>query len=72
MKKEKNPERYLKMSEPYENKEIANQSVNKFYEEVATLREKYKIRDVLFVLNDSVIYEDGEIGEFMSVFNMGD
>lgn len=59
------PENYYKMSEPFESSDLANEAIKQFHDELAELRKKHKIRDVLIVLNGAVRYEDGNVGEYM-------
>ncbi len=66
-----NNELYYKMNQPFENKDVANESIMKFYEELGELREKYKIADLFVITRGSVKYED-KIGEFMDTMSYGD
>ena len=65
------PENYLKMSEPFENAEAAEEALRGFYKELGELRKKYKLRDVLIVTNDSIKQDGGETGEIMQWTNFG-
>lgn len=66
MSKFKNdPDNYHKMSEPHESPEKANEALQKFYEKVSEARKEFKIADILVITKDSIMYEDGEVGQFM-------
>lgn len=65
------PENYYKMSAPFESADACNEAIAKFHEELAELRKKHKIRDVLTVLYGSVRYEDGKVAEFMQHSTLG-
>jgi len=69
--KTKDPENYLKMSEPFETPNIANKALQDFHEEVNVLRKKYKIPDLLIVIKGEVKYPDGQIGGFMNHSSYG-
>lgn len=71
MEPKNDPENYLLMSEPFESSDKANEAVSEFQKGIEELRKKHKIRDVLLVVNDSVKYSDGNIGEFMAHFSFG-
>jgi len=70
-KKVSDPENYYKLSEPFENSEQCNEMLEGFYNEIAELRKKYRIRDLLIVTNGSVRYDDGKIGEFLNHSSFG-
>lgn len=65
------PENYIKMSEPFESPENANEALSEFHKEVSDLRKKYKITDVVIITKGSVKYPDGKIGEFMNHSSFG-
>lgn len=50
------PERYERLSRPFETEEDMNKAFAGFFRELGELREKYKIADVLTVVADS--YQD--------------
>jgi len=52
-------QQYREVSIPHESFEVANERVVKFCDELYELRNKYKIRDLLFVMRFSAIREDG-------------
>ena len=58
-----NPELYAEMCVPFDSLEAASESLRQFYEELADLRRKYRIMDVLCV--SQVAYADG-VGFSMS------
>lgn len=60
-----NPENYLKMSVPHETPEKANEALKMFYEKVEQARKECKISDLLIVIKDSAINENGKIEQFM-------
>lgn len=65
MKKLKNdPENYRKMSQPHENEEAAKKALDGFYEQVSEARKKFGIADVLIVVKDSIMHDDGREGVF--------
>lgn len=67
MKKLKNdPENYRKMSQPHENEEAAKKALDGFYEQVSEARKKFGIADVLIVVKDSIMHDDGREGVFFS------
>jgi len=69
--KHKNNALYNEMNQPFEDRDIANESLMKFYEEVGELRKKYKVADLFIVTRGSVKYGD-KIGEFMNTMFYGD
>ena len=72
MSKFKNdPENYHKMSEPHETPDKANEALQKFYDKVSEARKEFMIADILVITKDSVRYEDGTVGEFMHLNQLG-
>lgn len=69
--KNQNNALYHEMNQPFENKDIANEAIMKFNEEIGDLRKKYKIADLFIVTRGSVKYED-KVGEFMNTMFYGD
>jgi len=63
---------YHKLSEPYETPDTANESLQRFYDKVSEARKECKIADVLVVTKGSVMYKDGEVGQFMQHSQYGD
>ena len=61
---------YRKMSEPHESSEAANKALNDFQKELSELRKKYKIANILMIVNDSYLDGEGD-ASFMSVFEFG-
>lgn len=57
---EHNPKLYREMSEPHENMEALNAALGSFFDDVAELRKKHKLRDVVFIVNTSYVAKDGE------------
>src|SRR5258708_7022122 len=53
---------YRKMSEPFENPDAANASLQKFMEGVRELRNACRISDVLVICSVNVLYETGGEG----------
>lgn len=70
-KQKRDPENYLKMSEPFETIDSANEALANFFEEISEIRKKHKVADVLIVCKGSVKYEDGEIGDFINFSHYG-
>jgi len=60
-----NPENYQRMSEPHANRDAANEALANFYKDAQEARKKHKIADILVVIKDSCVYEDGEVGSFL-------
>lgn len=65
------PENYHKMSEPFESKEAISTALTAFNDELSELRKKYKIADILVTIQDSIKYEDGNIGQVMLTLSFG-
>lgn len=65
------PELYRKMSVPFESLEDAQSASNSFFEEVAALREKYKIPDIIAIARFSFMM-DGQEAETAMVSTRGD
>jgi hypothetical protein len=55
-----NAKRYREASEPHESPAAAQKAIQAFYDELAELRVKYRIRDLYVIYNASVIEESGE------------
>lgn len=66
-----NPERYRRLSEPFANRDIANESLEAFFKELGELREKHRIADVLVVVCVNVRYGETE-GAAMCHASFGD
>ena len=64
-------ENYYKMSEPHESSQKANEDLQKFYDKVQEARKEFKIADVVVIVKDSAIYDDGKVGEFFSCAHYG-
>lgn len=64
------PENYYNLSQPFENADDANKAISDFYDDVALLRKKHRIPDVLITIKGSVKYDTG-VGDFMNVISFG-
>lgn len=62
---------YRKLCVPKDTAEQANQDLNEFFMELAALREKYGLPDVLCVVAVNVNYGDGQEGEAVTYMNYG-
>ena len=70
---ERNPDRYRRLSLPYESKKIADERVTEFLEGVAALRVEKKIPDASIVLSWTFIKPDGVESAAQAMhFHMGD
>ena len=58
-------ENYRRMSEPFENQDLANEALKNFYEDLKIARKKHKIPDILIVTKGSTKYPDGGTGQWM-------
>lgn len=65
------PENYRKMSQPHENPAKANEAIQKFYDMVSEARKECQVSDVIVIIKDSVLYEDGSVGDFMQHSQFG-
>ena len=65
-------ENYRKLSVPKPSIEQANKDIAAFFEDLAELRKKHSIMDVLCVAQINVIYEDGEEGNPITYSHFGD
>lgn len=65
------PNNYAKLSGPHESPEKAKEQIALFMEAVSSARKQFGISDVLIAVKDSAIYEDGEVGEFITSTQMG-
>lgn len=64
------PDTYREMAEPFADVEGLNKALAGFSEEVRALRAKYRLADVLVVVKDAYVHDDGEI-PMMARFNAG-
>ncbi len=51
---------YREMSVPFASPDACNEAINAFFNELSELRRKHKIRDLICVLNGSVLYPKDE------------
>lgn len=63
---------YHHMSQPHESAAQANEALELFFHKVNEARSEFKISDVLIVVKDKTHYQDGEIGEFFHLIQIGD
>jgi len=70
--REENPERYKRLSEPFESPEAVNEAYAGFFRELGELREKYKIPDVLAVVEANVVAPNGSVMKAVTTFQWGD
>lgn len=68
---EPNPARYRKAAEPHASPEAASEAVEAFFDEVAELRVKYKIRDLLMVYGLCFTERDGSKTTSLGVSGFG-
>ena len=66
------PEKYRLLSEPFKSADIANDALTAFYEELAALREKHHVADLLVVTQVRVMLRPNEPGTALSSGYMGD
>lgn len=71
MSEKHNPDRYRELSKPFESIDAANKALELFYEELAELRAKHKIQDVLTVVQVTMLHEDGEEGQAFTSMHCG-
>lgn len=57
---EPNPKLYRELSEPHESVESLNTDLNAFFADFGELRKKYRLRDVVAIVNTSYLAKDGE------------
>lgn len=69
----RNQNKYNELNVPYENRDIANEMLHKFWDEIDELRTKYKVPDVVIVVKASCNCGDEhpDIGEFIHVMSYG-
>lgn len=60
------PDNYREMSAPFASPEEADAALRAFADEFYALRNKYRIADILAVVNVSIRYEDGRVGEVVT------
>lgn len=68
---EPNPKRYREASRPHESPEAAEEAVKAFFDEVADLRTKYQIGDLLLIWCVSFTSTNGTERGSMGVSGMG-
>lgn len=66
---ERNDARYLRLSEPFDNVNEADDAVQAFYKDVAAAREKHGIPDIVVLVELNV--KRGEVTKASSTFSMG-
>jgi hypothetical protein len=66
----RDPEKYRRLSEPFASTDEANENFAQFFEELGTLREKYRMADVYVIVKASAYTPDG-MGEFMTNCSYG-
>ena len=71
MKSHNDPNNYRKMSEPFENTEIANGFVDKFFNLVEAARNDCHIADVHVILQFGVLSADGKEGTAITSAHFG-
>lgn len=64
-------ELYRELSIPFENVEVANESLKKFCDELYDLRAKYRIRELLFVMRVGCKRDDGDEADATVVNHFG-
>lgn len=64
-------ELYRELSVPFDNVDVANESLTKFCEELYELRAKYRIRELLFVMRFGCKREDGDEADATVVNHFG-
>jgi hypothetical protein len=64
-------ELYRELSIPFESVDVANESLQKFCEELYELRKKYRIRELLFVMRVGCKRDDGEEADATVVNHFG-
>ncbi len=65
------PERYRKISEPFESVDAGNEAIQGFFKELGELRIKYKIPDLYIVLKATALTSDDEEGSFTTSMHYG-
>jgi hypothetical protein len=71
MKSHNDTENYRKMSEPFENIEIANGEVEKFFDMVEKARNECHIADAHVIVQFGVIGTDGKEGTAITSLHLG-
>lgn len=64
------PDTYRAMSEPFESASDLSEALTEFYADLRELRAKHRIADVLVVVKDAYLHEEGEV-PMMSRMNAG-
>jgi hypothetical protein len=64
-------EMYRKLSIPFESIDEANEALVKFTEELYALREKHRIRELLFTVRVGIVRDDGEEADATVVNHFG-
>ncbi len=65
------PDRYRRLSEPFESAEAIDAALAGFHKELEALREKYKIPDVYVIISANGLTEDGVEGAFTTTLQFG-
>ena len=66
-----NPTLYRELSKPFAGRELAEQSMEKFFEELAELRKKHRIADVVCVTQVNIQDASGEEGAQIATIRLG-
>lgn len=71
MNYEQNPELFRELSQPFDSEEKLSEAIRLFSEEVAELRKKYALTNIIIGIGDSCIV-DGKETQMISIKNLGD
>lgn len=63
---------YRELSEPFESPDEANAAIEAFIKDLAEIRKKHGLRDVLCVISSACTYPDGEEADFIMSYQLGD
>ena len=58
------PENYFNLSKPFENKDLCNEALKSFYDDIEASRKKHSIRDVVIITSGAVKYGE-KTSEFL-------
>lgn len=67
-----NPKLYRQLSEPFADSDAASKAAKDFADEMAELRIKHKMPDVVVIISVNYLNKDGDEGEIQCTLSLGD
>lgn len=68
----RDPKTYREMSIPHESTEAATKALKEFFKGISALRKEHRIQNVMLVMQTTAINKQGEEGEYLVAYHLGD